>query len=76
MNNSEDYVTGDWKKLHMLYCYQTSFICPMHSKSNTETFRFSAEKSFIHKAAKQGERRTNLKSAPAKARGWGYLWDK
>ena len=32
-------------------CYQTSFICPMHSKPNTEMLK-SAEKEFIHKATK------------------------
>ena len=32
-----------------------------------------AEKSYIHKAAKQRDERTNLKPATAKARGWRYL---
>lgn len=38
--------------------------------------RLSAEKRYIHKAAKRGDRRTNLRSASPMARGAGYLWDK
>ena len=33
------------------------------------------QRQFIHKAVKQGDQRTNLKSASLKAKGPGYLWD-
>ena len=48
----------------------------MCSKPNAERPRFAAEKGVIHEAAKQGNGRTNLKSASLKVRGSGYLWDK
>ena len=48
----------------------------MHSKSNAETPRFTADKRFIHQAAEWGDWRTNLKSDSLQARGLGYLWDK
>ena len=31
------------------------FVCPVHSKPNTETPRFAAEKMFIQEAAKLGD---------------------
>ena len=48
----------------------------MCSKPNSEMLRFAAEKGFVHEAAKQGDRRTNLKSTSPKARGPGYSLDK
>lgn len=57
-------------------CYQTRAICWPHSKPNTETLRFATEKTFIYKAAKGGDGRTNLKSTSLRARGLGYLWGK
>ena len=73
VQNSESCLTGGWRKLYIWYFYQTSFIFPVYCRSNIKTLRFSAEKSYIHKADKQRDGTTNLKSATAKARGWRYL---
>ena len=60
---------------HPLY-YHTRFTCLTHIKPNPEMPRYAAEKGFIHKAAKHGDKRTSLKSTFMKVRGWRYLWDK
>ena len=73
VQNSESCLTGGWRKLYIWYFYQTSFIFPVYCRSNIKTLRFSAEKSYIHKADKQRDGTTNLKSATTKARGWRYL---
>ena len=52
------------------------FLCPTCSKPNSKALRFAAEKTCIHKAAKLGDRKANLRSASRKGRGSGYLWDK
>ena len=49
--------------------YQTGLTCQSHSKPSSEMPRLAAEKGFIHEAAKQGDRRMNLKSASLEARG-------
>ena len=38
----------------------TRFICLTHIKPNPEMPRYAAEKGFIHKAAKHGDKRTSL----------------
>lgn len=48
----------------------------MHSEPDTKILRFAARKEFIHKATKQGDGRTSLRSASLKVRGWRYLWGK
>ena len=49
--------------------YLTRFTYQSHSKPNPEMPRLAAEKGFIHEAAKQGDKRMNLKSSSLKARG-------
>ena len=47
--------------------------CSTHSKPDAEMPRFAAEKGFIDKAAKRGNRRTSPKSTSPKVRDEGYL---
>ena len=57
------------------YCYKTNF-AQLLSKPNAETLGFVAKKEFIHKAAKQGDRRTSHKSTSLKVRSLRFLWAK
>ena len=50
---------------------KTSLFCLAPSKASAETLKFEANRGFIHKAAKQGEGKTSLRSASPKPRGWG-----
>ena len=50
--------------------YQNRLVCPSHSKPNTETWRFSAEKEFIQKAAKRGDGRTASDLPPQRQGAW------
>lgn len=45
----------------------------MYSKVNSKTPMFTAEKGFLHKAAKHGDGRTSLRFTSPKARGLRYL---
>lgn len=45
----------------------------MYSKANSKMPVFTAEKGFLHKAAKHGDGRTSLRFTSPKARGLGYL---
>lgn len=45
---------------------ETRFIYPMHSKTNAQMPRFASGRRFIHKAAKLGDGRTDLKSTSSK----------
>ena len=68
---------SDWTKLNWTFqCYQSRFICQPHRGPNAEMQRFAAEKVFLPEAAKQGNRRSILRSAPPQARSLGYLWDR
>lgn len=42
---------------------EPGLFCPSRDKANHQDDEFAAEKGFIHKAAKQGDGRPNLKSA-------------
>ena len=43
---------------------------------NTEILRLAAKRGLIHEAAKQGDRKTNLRPTSLKAGSSGYLWGK
>ena len=43
------------------------FVCLTESSSKTQSF--AVKKEFVHKAAKQGDRRTNFKSVSLKGTG-------
>lgn len=50
--------------------YQNRLVCPSHSKPNTETWRFAAEKEFIQKAARRGDGRIASDLPPQRQGAW------